>query len=68
MTNEELKINLKYLIDKYVQEDQKDSLYSYIIHEDIPVKGVLADLNKYKTRALDQADSDLIKNIYFYNC
>lgn len=68
MTNEELRKNLKYLIDKYVKESERDGIYIYIASEDIPVKGILADLNKYRIRAIDQADGDLIREIYFHYC
>ncbi|ETS33644.1 hypothetical protein [Photorhabdus khanii] len=69
MTNDELRKNLKYLIDKYILSDEdKKELYVYLSREDIPVKGILADFNKYKIRTVDQADGDLIKDIYFHYC
>jgi hypothetical protein len=34
----------------------------------VPVKGILADFNKVKTRTVDEADEDLIRDIYFYFC
>lgn len=34
----------------------------------VPVKGILADFNKIKTRTVDEVDGDLIRDIYFYFC
>lgn len=68
MTNEELINNLKYLIDKYIPASERERFYIYMRNDNIPVKGILADLNKYQTRIVDQADGNLIKDIYFYFC
>jgi hypothetical protein len=68
MTNEELRKNLTYLINKYVPESQRDPFYDDISKSDVPVKGILADFNKVKTRTVDQVDSDLISDIYFHFC
>jgi len=68
MTEEELRKNLVFLIKKYVQESQQEAFYDDISKPDVPVKGILADFNKVKTRTIDEADGDLIRDIYFYFC
>lgn len=68
MTNEELRKNLTYLINKYIPESQRDPFYDYISRSDVPVKGILADFNKVKTRTVEQVDGDLISDIYFHFC
>ncbi|EKI0250737.1 hypothetical protein O8H62_000004 [Enterobacter asburiae] len=68
MTEEELRKNLVFLIKKYVQESQQEAFYDDISKPDVPVKGILADFNKVKTRTVDEADGDLIRDIYFYFC
>ncbi|NBG14735.1 hypothetical protein [Enterobacter cloacae] len=68
MTEEELRKNLVFLIKKYVRESQQEALYDDISKPDVPVKGILADFNKVKTRTVDEADGDLIRDIYFYFC
>ncbi|WP_336667402.1 hypothetical protein [Enterobacter mori] len=68
MTEEELRKNLVFLIKKYVRESQREAFYADISKSDVPVKGILADFNKVKTRTVDEADGDLIRDIYFYFC
>ncbi|EOI2493326.1 MULTISPECIES: hypothetical protein [Enterobacter] len=68
MTGEELRKNLVFLIKKYVRESQQEAFYDGISKPDVPVKGILADFNKVKTRTVDEADGDLIRDIYFYFC
>ena len=68
MTEEELRKNLVFLIKKYVRESQQEAFYADISKPDVPVKGILADFNKVKTRTVDEADGDLIRDIYFYFC
>ncbi|WP_240168093.1 hypothetical protein [Enterobacter vonholyi] len=53
---------------KYVRESQREAFYDDISKPDVPVKGILADFNKVKTRTVDEADGDLIRDIYFYFC
>ncbi|ENQ9595869.1 MULTISPECIES: hypothetical protein [Enterobacter cloacae complex] len=57
-----------FLIKKYVRESQQEAFYDDISKPDVPVKGILADFNKVKTRTVDEADGDLIRDIYFYFC
>ena len=68
MSEEELRDKLTYLVNKYVSENERKSFYGYISREDVPVKGILADFNKFKTRTVEQEDGDLISNIYFHFC
>lgn len=68
MTEEKLRKNLVFLIKKYVRESQREAFYDDISKPDVPVKGILADFNKVKTRTVDEADGDLIRDIYFYFC
>ena len=68
MTEEELRKNLVFLIKKYVRESQQEAFYADISKPDVPVKGILADFNKVKTRTVDEADGDLIRDIYFDFC
>ncbi|BBJ67951.1 hypothetical protein EKN93_22285 [Enterobacter asburiae] len=68
MTVEKLRKNLVFLIKKYVRESQREAFYDDISKPDVPVKGILADFNKVKTRTVDEADGDLIRDIYFYFC
>ncbi|MCU6345803.1 hypothetical protein [Enterobacter quasiroggenkampii] len=68
MTEEELRKNLVFLIKKYVRESQQEAFYDDISKPDVPVKGILADFNKVKIRTVDEADGDLIRDIYFYFC
>ncbi|WP_338804668.1 hypothetical protein WDV76_04975 [Xenorhabdus griffiniae] len=69
MTENELRKNLRYLIDKYVFDLKKrEEIYTYIEREDVPVKGILADLNEFGTKTVTQDDGKLISDIYFHYC
>ncbi|WP_338670790.1 hypothetical protein V8Z79_03425 [Pantoea dispersa] len=68
MTDKELRENLLYLINKYVPKSERENFYVYLSRDDVPVKGLLADLNKVKAVTVEQADGDLISDIYFYYC
>lgn len=68
MTDKELRENLIYLINKYVPENEREPFYEYISRDNVPVKGILADFNKVKAVTVEQADGDLISNIYFHYC
>ncbi|HDC4440436.1 TPA: hypothetical protein O8U43_000478 [Enterobacter cloacae] len=68
MTAKELRENLIYLMKKYVRESQQEAFYEDISMPEVPVKGILAEFNKVKTRTVDEADGDLIRDIYFYFC
>ncbi|MDE9545331.1 hypothetical protein [Xenorhabdus bovienii] len=69
MTENELRKNLRYLIDKYVLDLKKrEEIYIYIEREDLPVKGILADLNKFGVKTVTQDDGKLISDIHFHYC
>ncbi|MFH7905026.1 hypothetical protein ACKU08_013160 [Enterobacter cloacae] len=68
MTEKELRENLVYLMKKYVRESQQEAFYEGISMPEVPVKGILAEFNKVKTRTVDEADGVLIRDIYFYFC
>ncbi|WP_320760344.1 hypothetical protein, partial [Enterobacter cloacae] len=68
MTEKELRENLVYLMKKYVRESQQEAFYEDISMPEVPVKGILAEFNKVKTRTVDEADGVLIRDIYFYFC
>ena len=68
MTEKELRENLVYLMKKYVRESQQEAFYEDISMPEVPVKGILAEFNKVKTRTVDEADGDQIRDIYFYFC
>ncbi|HCM9557810.1 TPA: hypothetical protein N5O13_000811 [Enterobacter cloacae subsp. cloacae] len=68
MTEKELRENLVYLMKKYVRESQQEAFYVDISMPEVPVKGILAEFNKVKTRTVDEADGVLIRDIYFYFC
>ena len=66
MTEEELRKNLVFLIKKYFRESQCEAFYDDMSKFGVPVKGILADFNKVKTRTVDETDEDLVRDIYFY--
>ncbi|MBE8598147.1 hypothetical protein [Xenorhabdus sp. BG5] len=69
MTENELRENLKYLIDKYVLDiNKRIEIYAYIEREDVPVKGILADLNEFGVKTVTNDDGKLISDIYFHYC
>ncbi|AYA42387.1 hypothetical protein HZS38_00450 [Xenorhabdus nematophila] len=69
MTVKELRKNLTYLVDKYIPDNErKKELYIYIQQENIPVKGILTDFNKFGVKSVTQDDGKLISDIYFHYC
>ncbi|MBD2786662.1 hypothetical protein ID858_18510 [Xenorhabdus sp. DI] len=68
MNRNELIEKLTYLIEKYVPKEKKRHFDSYFLKEEIPVKAVLADFNKYSEEMTDEDDGKLIQEIYFFNC
>lgn len=67
MNTEELKVNLDYLVGKYIVDPAKRAeLRALIQCEGLPpVKAIMADIASIGTQA-DATDSDLIKDIAFY--
>ncbi|MDE9566939.1 hypothetical protein KKI93_23895 [Xenorhabdus bovienii] len=69
MTVKKLRKNLTYSVDKYIPDNErKKELYIYIQRENIPVKGILTDLNKFGIKSVTQDDGKLISDIYFHYC
>ena len=66
MNTNELKRNLEYLVNKYVDEVHEKSGLLQQIHCDgyPPVKGIMAALTE-PGKKIDPGDSDLIKDIAF---
>ena len=69
MTINELRLNLKHLVDVYVLDPAlKGRLLSLVARQNIPVKEILAELEPSLIGKLSQADSKIIKEISFYFC
>jgi len=68
MTQQALRENLFYLINKYVPESNRSDFFESILKDDLPVKGILADLNRVKDVTMDEKDGDLLREIYFNFC
>lgn len=68
MTQQALREHLFYLINKYVPESNRSDFFECILRDDVPVKWILANLNKVKDVTLDEKDGDLLREIYFNFC
>lgn len=68
MNYDELVNHLRYLINKYVPVENRDGFEKSLLMDDIPVKGILADSNELSINPIEDADGDLIRNIYFHFC
>jgi len=67
MTTEELKNELGLIIKKYVDEENIAlNLIDNISNDG--VKGILAEIDRHKTRAYEKEDIETIKDIYFNFC
>ena len=67
MNKEELLINLEYLLEKYIIDYQtKIKLKEHL--EISEVKFMLAEIDINKSCDYDDADRDILKDIYFYYC
>lgn len=64
MNEEKLKSNIKYLVNKYL-EDRTD-LCALIEQDSDSVKYVLAEISKKKVCDYDEMDINLIRDIAFY--
>ncbi|MDQ0629317.1 hypothetical protein QFZ44_001893 [Pantoea agglomerans] len=60
MTQQDLREHLFYLINKYVPESNRSDFFECILRDDVPVKGILANLNMVKDITLDEKDGDLL--------
>ncbi len=68
MNREELINNLMYLIDKYIPEGDREKFKPFLLMDDVPVKGILADFNRLSRDPIDDIDGDLVRKIYFHFC
>lgn len=68
MSHDELINDLMYLINKYIPEGDRGKFKEFLMMNDVPVKGILADFNKLSIEPIDDIDGDLIRKIYFYFC
>jgi len=68
MSRDELVNDLMYLINKYVPEGDREKFKRYLLMDDVPVKGILADFNKLSIDPIEDIDGDLIRKIYFHFC
>ena len=67
MNDENLRTSLRHLIDAYVEaDDAKQALLALLERDEVPVKGILADITPHLGRT-SPADTDLLQEIvYFY--
>lgn len=68
MDKQELINGLRYLILKYVSEENQKNNLNYLTRDPIPVKGILANIDKFKIKAIEPNDGKLISDIYAYYC
>lgn len=68
MEEKEVKLQLEYLISKYIENDKmKEELIDIVKKRGGSVaKGVLADIQGNKKGSFDKKDSEIIKDIVFY--
>ncbi len=64
MNKEELKLNLTYLINKYV--DEKEELFKYLDRCDKCTKYFLSEIELRKIRELETKDLKIVKDIAYY--
>ena len=69
MTVEELRRNLLRLVETYVTESGvRDERQSLVNRDDIPAKGVLAQLTPFMSGKVSKSDAKIIGDIAFYYC
>ena len=69
MTKDELRVNFMYLIDAYVTDLAANArLRILVAQDDIPAKGILAELTPYISGVINDADAKIIKDIAFNFC
>lgn len=67
MELDELKKNLDYLVDKYIDdEDKKKELKEFLLQSDRPgAKGILHEINQ-SGKKVEPGDSELIQEIVYH--
>jgi len=69
MTIDELRLNLRHLIDVYVLDQTlRARLLVLVARPNVPAKDILVELEPFQLGRLNQADSKIIKEISFYFC
>lgn len=69
MTYDDLRCELERLVEAYVFDAlEKGRLLSLVKMDEIPVKGILSDLNYYMPDDISDNDADVIKEIVFNFC
>lgn len=67
MNKDKLIVNLKYLVDQYITDEQvKLELQEYI--SSLKTKYVLAEIDRNKVKEYSDNDKGLIKDICYYYC
>ena len=67
MNEIELKINLKYLINKYISDEFRRYELLDLINKDVGcAKYVIYSIDQFKTEKYDDKDRILIKDIAYY--
>ncbi|VVE48131.1 hypothetical protein PCO31010_04536 [Pandoraea commovens] len=69
MTYDDLRCELERLVETYVSDAlERGRLLILVKADEIPVKGILSDLNHYMPDAISDSDADVIKEIVFNFC
>ena len=67
MNKEDIRKKLNYLIDRYVLDQGVcDHLRRLVARDDVPVRGILSDLNPFLFNKIDDVDCDSVKEIFYY--
>ena len=69
MTIDELRVHFTHLIGNYVGDPSaKAHLLALVARDDIPAKGILAELTPYLSGIVTSDDAKVIKDIAFNFC
>lgn len=69
MKCDDLRYELERLVKNYVSDAlERGRLLSLVKMDEIPVKGILSDLNHYMPDDISDNDADVIKEIVFNFC
>lgn len=67
MDKEQLKKNLEYLVNKYIEDTELKKELQVHIHNP-KAKFILGEIDRKKNIDYSDSDRELIKDIYFYYC
>ncbi|CAJ0807557.1 hypothetical protein LMG19083_04580 [Ralstonia psammae] len=69
MTVDELRVHLEHLINSYFTDaDTKAKLLALVGRDEVPAKGILAEMTPYLSGVVTEADPKVIKDIVFNFC